>query len=361
MKMAKFLVGMLMAVLLTGSIWATEADQNVNPLTVARAFALKTPNNYRCFLWCEMLMSKEWKPIRMEFVMAKDFGITSLSVNGEAVQLDEPIHGLPMGDGGLMRNVYLHANAMTKTGEYAGNGYVQKEIVSKNDLLTVVVRPADIRQEIPIANIEQYGNDLRLNIDGLGEYGWGIDSGCFYAYFPPVGGRYHYTVCLPDGTVIAEGWLEPFQPVEMEKDTYLGIDYLGNVQGVEFQNQEGLDDWVGVSNLKFDCLIPTDDGGQVNGKVIFTDVGLGDLDIILSGEYWIYVQSAVSEGDMPFLELADHSANYDGWVQTRVSTISGNVGKVVITIIPKPTNTINNPWLNLHRFYGSLWIDGGKG
>lgn len=357
----KKIMMMVCALLLVGSCFLAEA-QNVNPLTVARAFALRTPDNYRCTLWCEMLVSNQWQPMQMEFVMAKDFGITNLSVNGEAVEITEPIHGLPMGDGGLMRNVYLQVNAMTKSGEYAGNGYIQKGIASKNDLLTVIIRPADIKQEIPNIDVNKYGNNLQLEIEGLGEYGYGygVEGGSFSAFLPPVGGRYHYTVRLSDGTVIAEGWLEPFKPAEVEKDAYLGITYLGNVQGVEFQNQEGLDDWIGMSNLKFDCLITTDDG-QVEGKVVFTDVGSGSLDIILAGDYWVYVQSATSEGDMPSLELTDHSASYDGWVQTRVSTVSGNVGKVVITVIPKPTNTRNNPWLNLHRFYGPLQIDGGKG
>jgi len=357
----KKIVMMICTLLLVGSCFLAKA-QDVNPLTVARAFALKTPDNYRCFLWCDMLISNQWQSMQMEFVMAKDFGITNLSVNGEAVEITEPIYGLPMGDGGLMRGVYLHANAMTKTGEYAGSGYIQKEIVSKNDLLTVVIRPADIKQKIPNVDASKYGSGLRLDIEGLGEYGygWGVEGDSLYGYLPPVGGRYHYTVRLPDGTVIAEGWLEPFKPAEVEEDAYLGITYLGNVQGVEFQNQEGLDDWIGVNSLKFDCRVPIMDG-YVEGKVIFTDVGSGSLDIILAGDYWVYVQSAVSEGDMPFLELADHSASYDGWVQTRVSTVSGNVGKVVITIIPKPTNTRNNPWLNLHRFYGPLQIDGGKG
>jgi hypothetical protein len=292
----------------------------------------------------------------MQFVMRKsDFGITNLTINGVAIDLPEAIYGLPIGNGGYIKDVWLNVSAFTSSDEYAGNGYLQKQFVAKNDRLDVEIRPADIMQEIPV-DVGLYGNDIRLEIEGLPSYGWGISNGKFYVYLPPVGGRYHYILRRwSDGSVIGGGWVEPFKNTVTENNTYLGIHYIGNVLGIEFPNQVGMEDWIGVNNVKFDCDVPTTDGNSVLGKVIFTDVGAGNLEIIVAGDYWVYVQSATTAtGDMQFIPLENHSTSNQWWSETRVNTTSDNIGKVVITIIPKPSNNRPEPWINLHRFYGPL-------
>ena len=365
-KVLKFALLLVVSVLMmANSVFAAGGvvippDSNVNPLNVARAFALKTPDHYECYFGGSILVSNVFQPMSMQFTMAKDFGITKLVINGNAIALPEPIYGLPLGEAGLMRDVYLNVNAMTKSGEYAGNGYVQKIVVTKNDSLIVKLTPAEIKQELP-ADVAQYGNDIDLSIDNFPYgYGYGVDNGKFYAYLPPVGGKYSYVLRQRStGAVIGSGTLEPFKPAVTPNDAYVGITYIGNVQGIALNQEAGLDDWVGINNINFDCQVPTEDG-PVMGKVIFTDVGSGNLDIILNGEYEVFVQAASSEGDMPFLALQDISASGQGWHETRFVTTSGNVGKVVVTIIPKITNQERNVWGNFHRFYGVLQ-DGGRG
>lgn len=361
--MKKIVAGLMMVGLSFGLMATAQAQ--VNPIVVARALALKTPDTYRGYLGCNMLIDNVFQPMEMKFSMTKEFAITSLTVNGEDISLPEPIYGLPMGNGGLMRDVYLNISAMTKDGEYAGNGYVQEDVVSQDDTLTVVFTPADLKQQIP-GDFSTYGNDVELVIEDLTYgYGWGVENGKLYAYLPPIGGRYHYIVRRwSDGSVIGEGWLEPFMPVETSYNAHVNVSYLGNVQGVEFSREDGLDDWVVLYNLSLDCEIPFSDGSLAMGKVIFTDAGTGGLEITVNGDFWVYVQSATSDdGDMPSVSLEDYSITdeYEDWTYTRVRTIDKNVGKVVITIIPKPTNNRVNPLSTLHRYYGSPSDGVGKG
>lgn len=337
----------------------TTVDNGVNPLNVARAFAMRTPDSYQCYLSGSMLVGDSFEWMSMSFTMRKDFAITRLDVNGTPVSLPEPIHGLPMGDGGVIRNVYLNVGALTATGEYAGNGYLQRDVVTKGDSLVVVLMPAQIKQEIPV-DISASGGDVQFSVDNFTYgYGWGVENGKLYAYLPPIGGKYHYTVRdMSSGVVIGSGWLEPFKPAVTPNDAYVGVTMIGNVVGAEFVRPDGLDDWDSVSDFNFDCSVPTTAGTNVIGKVIFVDVGTGGLDLGMNGDVTIFVQSVTSDGDMPFLVLEDHSVSSPGWKYTWVNTIAKNVGKVVITIIPNPGNTSGHRWLNLHRFYISPDGDG---
>ncbi len=362
----KKIIGFVLASIFTFCTCVQVQGQEViiNPLNVARAFALKTPTHFHCSLQGLAFVSNSWQNINMEFVMRKsDFGITNLTINGVAIDLPEPIYGLPIGAGGFIKDVWLNVTAKTSHGEYAGNGYLQKPIVLKSDHLDVEIRPADIKQEIPI-DVGIYGNDIRMDIEGVTfGYGYGVSDGKFYVYLPPVGGRYHYILRRwSDGSIIGDGWVEPFKDTVTANNTYLGIHYIGNVLGIEFPNQIGMEDWIGVNNVDLNCEIPMTTGSNVLGKVIFTDVGAGNLEIMIWGDFRIHVQGAIGQnGEMPNIPLVDNSIAYPWGVYTKVHTTSGNIGRVVISIIPKPSNSIQNPWVNLHRFYGPLSMDNGKG
>ena len=328
-------------------------NSGVNPLNVARAFALKTPAYYQCWLSGDMLIDGKFKWTDMSFTMrGGDFAITNLVIDGtNSIPLPQPIYGIPLGNGGLMQNVFLNVNAMTKNGEYAGSGYIQRQAVSKDDSLVVVISPAAMKQEIPV-DLATYGNDISLTIDGFTYgYGYGVVDGKFYVWLPPVGGRYHYVLRRQsDGTIIGSGWVEPFKNTVTPDDAYIGVSYIGNVMGSEFPQPNGVDSWAGIPNISFDCEIPMADGSVVAGKVIFTDVGSGGLELYLGGDCWVGVYSATTAtGDMLGVPLKDNGS-MPGW--TAVSTTGMQVGKVVITIIPKPTNQFVNPYVNLHRFYG---------
>lgn len=335
-------------------------SEDVNPLNVARAFALKTPAYFNCWFQGQALVSNTWQQTTMNFIVRKsDFAITNLTINDKVIPLPKPIYGLPLGDGGIMRNVYVNASAMTKSGEYAGNGYVQMQQVSKDDQIEIILRPADVRQEIPV-DVGLYGSDIRFDIDGfIYGYGYGVSDGKFYAYLPPVGGKYHYILRRwSTGEPIGEGWVEPFKDAVTPEATYFGVRYIGNVIGVDF-NSTGTDDWIGVPNIQFDCSVPTDEGTNVQGKVVFTDVGSGSLELIMGADVHVFVQQVTDKGDMPFLLLEDHSVNYGGGnVETRVNTVKAKIGKVVITIIPKGPIKYG-PYLNIHRYYGLPSSGGG--
>ena len=338
-------------------------DANINPLNVARALSLKTPAYFEWRLSGNMLISNSFQRINMQFTMRKsDFGITNLVVNNEQIELPEPIYGIPLGDGGLMTGVYCNVVAKTAEDVYAGSGYLDRQSVSEGEQLVVKIRPADIRQDIPI-DVSQYGNDISLKIEGLDSYGWSTSNGKFYIYLPPIGGKYHYTLRRQsDNTFIGEGWVEPFKDVIASDDAYLGVRYIGNVIGADFPNNDNAEDWIGVPHVEFNCTVPTTDGSNILGKVVFIDAKAGGLEVIASGSYWIYVQQATDNGDMPFLELkelTDTSGNQ--YVETRVRTIRMKAGKVVVTIIPKPDNLVQNPWVNFHRYYELPNIPSGGG
>lgn len=358
----------ILAVLLSTIVFCTcvqaQNDTNVNPLNVARAFALKTPEYFECHLSGSALVSNTWQQVDMRFVLRKgDFAITNLSINGTSIPLPEPIYGLPLGDGGVIRNVYAHANAYTKDGQYAGYGYGQSPQLLAGGRIEVILQPADIVVELPI-DVSQYDDgDIDLEIENfIYGYGYGESGGKFYVSLPPVGGRYHYILRQRStGQTIGEGWLEPFKSVTTTKDGYYGIGYIGNVMSLDFRSQSG-EDWIGIPIPEFNCSVPTTGGTNVMGKVFFANVGTGGLELVIGMDAYVYVQQVTENGDMPFLSLEDRSVHYEsGYTETRVNTTAYNVGKVVVSIIPKGPVDDGNHWLNVHRFYGTPSSGGGGG
>lgn len=350
--MKKMIAGILLAIVLCTGVQA-QNDTNINPLNIARAFSLKTPAYFKCQLYGLALVSNSWQRTTMTFFVQKsDFAITNLDINGKSIPLPKPIFGLPLGDGGIISDVYVSVAAYTRSGENCGYGSSQLPMVSKNDQIEVVLRPTDVRVEIPV-DVSKYANDIHLEIENfVYGYGWGTDSdGKFYVSLPPVGGSYHYILRRwSTGEPIGEGYIEPFKGVKTQNDAFLGVTYMGNVLGANFQMESG-DEWISIPKIAYNCVIPMTNGTNVNGQVIFMDVGSGKLELIISGDVDIYVQQVVSQGDMPFLELEDHSY-HDKWSsETRVNTTIYKVGKVVVTLVPKSPLEYR-PWLNIHRFYG---------
>ncbi len=331
--------------------WAQGQDaEQINPLDVGRAFALKSPTYFKCTLYGNALVGDVWQPTIMEFVTRKsDHGITNLVVNGMIIPLPKPIYGLPMGDGGIIKDVNVNVTAFTDSGEYAGNGYTYAQAVSTGDQIEVILRPADVRREIPV-DVGRYGNDIKLEIEGFTYgYGYGIDGGKFYVYLPPVGGTYHYILRRwSTGEPIGEGWIEPYKDPVISNNAFVGIRYIGNVVGVEFERRVS-DQWISVPRQSFDCSIPTEDGTNVLGKVIWADVGQSSLEVSIHGSFDVYVYQATEEGDMPLLELEDHSSNY----QTRVNTVRNKVGKAVIVVVPRDSSAEQTTWIDLHKYLGS--------
>jgi hypothetical protein len=258
-----------------------------------------------------------------------------------------------------MHSVWLYMDASTASGEFAGYGYFSKQEVVSGDSMVVTLIPADIKIPIPINS--PINGRIEVTIDGTPYgYGWGVENGQLYVWLPPVGGSYPYVVRDSNGMVIGSGTIEPFKDVTVDRDAYVGVSYVGNVVGLQFPQPSGYDSWAWYP-LSFNCSIPTTDGNSTMGAVIFTDVGTGGLELVLGGEHWIYVQQASAEnGDMPFLELMDQSMSDQGWHETRMYTKTMNVGKVVITIIPK-SGMPYKPYLNLHRFYNMPPNNGGGG
>lgn len=358
--MKKLIAVLIATIALCMNVQAAD-DDNINPLNVARAFALKTPTYFQCSLSGQMLVSNSWQNINMQFVVRKsDFAITNLAVNGSAIPLPEPIYGLPLSKQGVMRSVYVGVSAYTKDRQFAGHGYVDIPQITTGSHIEVILRPADVQIEIPLENALSYEGDINLNIEDFNYgYGYGINyNGKLYVSLPPVGGRYHYTITRrSDGSPLGEGWLEPFKAVETPDNTYFGVRYIGNVAEAIFNNH-GYEDWIGFQ-IKSDCSIPTMAGTNVAGKVLFADVGTGGLEVVIGMGATIYVHQVTDDGEMPLLELKDESVSSGDWVQTRVYTTSYNVGKVVITIIPSSSRT--ESWINLHRFYNTPSSGGGGG
>lgn len=346
----------LFAVATLCMIVQTKGDNNINPVVVARAFALKSPEYFNANLYGQALKGETWEKVMMRFTIRKsDFGITSLYINGEEIPLPEAIYSLPLPTSGIIRNVQLDVEAMTKSGDYAGHGFVDREYTTKDDILEVVIKPSEVRQALPI-DVSLYG-DVDVEIQGLDTYGWGPSDGKFYVYFEPTGDEFHYIVRRrDDGQVISEGSLRPFGDAATANNTYFGFSYAGGVIDASFPDSEG-EEWLWMPNLKFNSEVPTESGKNIAGGVLFTDVGNGALEILVRADVWIYVQQATEAGEMPFLELKTetiHSDDEDPWlVQTMAHTVQPfGVGKVVITIFPKGPS-LGEPGVQLHRYYGT--------
>ena len=343
-----------------GPVTPTPVSPPVNPINVARAFALNTPDYYEGQLTGNFLVGNDFTFKVINFRMEKNFSITSLLVGETVIPLPEPIYGLPMGDGGLIRNASVYISGITNSGEYAGSGRLDKQVILKGESLVVELSPADIAIEISLD--PSLFNSVRVEVEGLPAgygYGFGISNNKAYVYLPPIGGRYHYILRnYSNGNVVGEGWLEPFQTAESSGDAFVGVKYVGGVLGAEFTKPDGIDEWVNISGIQFDCNVPLTNGTTGPGKVVFVDCGTGGLQIdIWNSQCAVFVQSVTASGDMPYLALQDHS---DPNGTTRVNTVNKNIGKVVLTIIPK-TNSSWHPWLNLHRFYGSPGNTGDVG
>ena len=332
-------------------------DAKIDAVTAARAFALKPPAYFELRLSGEALVSNEWSKVNMQFVVRKsDFGITSLTINGTQIPISQALYGLPIGDGGFIRSVRVSANAWTSDRVFAGQGVVYREFVSKGDNVKILLLPDDIRQEIPVpADIsDSCRRDLDLDIDGVSSYGYGVDyrDGKFYAYLPPVATPLHYVLrCGNTGQVIGEGWTQPYQKTVTPDSAFVGIQYAGNVIGIDFEGDG--EDWTSVP-IQFDSSIQTD-MGVFMGKVAFMDAGYGGLEVVVGADVHVYVQHASSANeDMPYAQLVDMSVfSENGEVETRVLTAYQRIGKVVVTIIPKAGVPYSNRlWVNFHRYYG---------
>ncbi|MES2215885.1 MAG: hypothetical protein V4481_01140 [Patescibacteria group bacterium] len=355
--MKQFILSVIIAVVSLCTCVQAQTDTNINPLNVARGLALKPATSYQWYVSGEMLVSNQWRSYYFQYTVRKSDGaITDLSVNGVAIKLAKPAIGLPLGDGGMMRGVYANASAFTKSGEYAGFGYTQKDLVRKGETISVTLAPAEIAQEIQLDPIYM-GQDLNLRIENFPYgYGWGWQNGKFTVYTTPIGGKFNYTITLRDGTTISSGVLEPYKPVVVDNNTYSAINYVGNVIEGGFKSPAGQEEWTSTGSVEFDCLIPLPGQPAVYGKVIFMDVDVGGLDLTISGNYGVLVQKVTEQGDMPFLPLQNLSSSGNGYVETRVAT-GQNVGKIVVSVIPHEKS--GQAWISLHRFYGPLDTSGG--
>lgn len=356
----KKLIAVFGVIIISLCTWVqAQTDTNVNPLNVARAFALKTPTHFDCYLRGMMLVSNAYQWTEIQFVARKsDFGITNLVMDGVQIPLGEPLFGLPIGDGGLIKQMWLNVTAKDKYNKYAGNGYLSKEVVMKNDSLIVTIRPWDIKTEIPLGSGVST-KDLDLNIKnftygyGYGP-GYGDEEGKFFAYLPPIGGKYEYTLTRrSDNVPVGGGWIEPFKDVVTPNDAYFGTQYEGGVQGVTFNMDSGIEDWVGYSLTKLPCQIPVADGSRVNGVVYFADLDMGNLEVVASGMFDVYAWKATEHGDMTPVALENHSGTSGDWYQSRFNSVSGNLGKIVIAVVPIK-DAFQETWVNFHRFYGPL-------
>jgi hypothetical protein len=336
-----------------------DQPETMSPLEVARAFVLKPITHYQAFWQGDMLINNAWKYTSMSFYMAKDFSIIGLTVNGVAIPIttESPLWGIPMGNGGFARNVYLSVEGLTDSNDFAGGGYLTKDMVKAGDSLVVVLSPAEVNTTVPF-DVATYGNDVGIDIEDFGYgFGYGVQGNTLRVSLPPVGGTYHYVLRQRStGIVIGDGTIKAFYDTVADNDVYTGAKYLGNVLEAVLPQPAGWESWTTVPSMNLNCSIPTTAGTTVAGQVVFVDVGAsGGLELILSGQFWVYVQKATVTGDMTLVPLIDHSSTNQGWDETRVNTnpANGAPGKVVISIFEKPGNTVANPWLNVHRFYGS--------
>lgn len=117
-------------------------DNSVRVFTDVVGF--QPPPYYDCYLLGNISKNNTVERTIMSFRLAKNFSITSLTVNGKPIALPEPIYGLPLGEDGLMKDIHLVIwcgawNDFTNNGD-VGNGYIKKDVVLKGERLTVVLK-----------------------------------------------------------------------------------------------------------------------------------------------------------------------------------------------------------------------------
>ncbi len=336
----------------SGSTPVVQTDPAVDPVMVARAFALKTPDHYEVWLYGTMLVSNDWQAYRFTAMMDGEFNITDLRINDVAIKLPKPIRSLPIGDGGLVRNVDLSVLAYSDTGEYVGSGSLNKPLVFAGDSLTIELRPSEIKIAIPGVDVAayEYGGDINLRIPGLSNYGWGNEDGNFFVYMPVVSGTYDYELIQRStGKVIGAGKItNPFKPVQVSKDAFVGLNLQGNVRQVKFDRGQG--DGQAYLATSFDCQIPVGNGVS-DGKVFFLDVGQGALELAVSSAVTVKVYQATASGDMTEVPVSNLTYQPNADYYTHIATPS-KVGKVVVVVTPFGKAWKDRSGFSFHRFYG---------
>lgn len=331
-----------------------QTDPAVDPLMVARAFALKTPDHYQVQLSGTVLVSNSWSSFIFQAVMDSEGNITGLRINDVAIKLPKPIHSLPIGDGGVVKDVEVFVAGFSVTGEYVGYGRLYKGLVFGGDNLTVEFRPAVIRVVVPGVDVVGYGNDIRIKIPALEEYGygWGSDAeGNFFVDLPVVGGTYDYELTQwSTGRVIGTGKINgPFKPVETSKDAFIGLTLQGNVRQVKLTDDPNR--WVRL-NSRFDCQVPVGGNSVSMGKVFFMDVGDGGLDFVADVAVAVNVYRVTDSGDLTEVPVSNLTYQPNPY-QTHIATPS-KTGKVVMAVTPLGKVGDYVPNFFFRRYYGPM-------
>jgi hypothetical protein len=329
-------------------------EARLSPQMAARAFALKTPAWSQVRLVGSTVLSNGiFVPsITIDkLIRESDGAIVALSVNGVAIPLSQVIGSLDEVGVDFIAGAAVSVYSYTARGELAGTSSYVSNYLNLGEILSPSLIPA--LQEYEVGNIDPSEENLTGQIFGLG-FGWGSqwEGDTIIASIPPIFDSFDYRFTRPDGSVVKQGTLVPFEdsrhrtrynpvldvenivvpPARLApEDRRFELRYVASVQNLDLNVPKGT--WVSKENMQFNSTLHLPTGDQAS-IVMFTDVGRDGIEIELTGKAVVLVQQVAGHGEAKPVELITYQTGAGVGLKTHAFSKSKNLRNVVITLLP---------------------------
>ena len=330
-------------------------DQSrLSPKTVARAFALKTP------AWSQVRLVGSTVSSNGIFVPSitidqlireSDGAIVALSVNGVSMPLSRVISSLDKVGIDFIAGAAVSVYSFTSRSELSGTAFYTNDILITEEVFSPSLIPAS--QEYEVGKIDPTEENLTGQVLGLG-FNWGTqwEGDNIILTIPLIFDSFEYRFTRPDGSVVKQGTLVPFEdsrrrtrynPVlDVEnivvpsgrlasEDRRFELRYVASVQSFDLNVQKG--SWVSKENLEFNSTLHLPTGDQA-AIVMFADVGRDGIEIELTGNAVVLVQQVAGHGEAEPVELVTYQTGTGVSLKTHAFSKGKNLRNIVITILP---------------------------
>lgn len=205
-------------------ISAVPATSLADSADTAAAFAAATPTSYEGTITFLAVSQTGSRPYVYEFTLNSAFKVTALVVNGTWVNIppEAPLGALPYPQTGTMQNVTVSIEAWDDyssplpsevtglppsspdDGRYAGSGYSARDLVGRDDLIWVILNPAELVAFMPVDAVDGNVGLWSLTVYGGSASGatWHDGHWGFWVRVNPRQSFYWYSLNGPEGS----GW-----------------------------------------------------------------------------------------------------------------------------------------------------------
>jgi hypothetical protein len=339
-------------------------DARRDPRVIATAFALSGKEaGYEgdFYYYVAVNGAQEWMHGAFQAAASADGSmgaITNLWIGGEQVPLAEPLARLPHDARGTMTYFSLHLYGYNAAGQQVSNGSMNTKLLAAGDPIRVTVRPAYVRQFIPMPVPEGVQAEDLLLVTGDGNrHSYSTWYGGFNISLDPADGPQDYV--LIDGhtglVVGSGGMLYPHKGVEQSSDNSVQI---LREEAVEYADLDaGWWQTTGWRQLDSETEI---DGQLQQAKVFYMDCKGDDLGIHIYGAWKgstaVRIDEVLADGGLRHIKTGTEVL-YDYEIRFNADQ---PLGKVLVTVYGE-TAADNGFQIYLWRRYYAPWASSPKG